>query len=262
MRRPLRSILALAALLVATAPARATDLAAHTAEYDLKLDNAHGGDVTSASGKMSYEVIDACDGWAVRQRLAMRITNAEGQDINMLSDYTTFESKDGLHLRFRMKQTTEQAVTSEVEGEASLEYPGGAGTASYTLPEATTVALPAGTLFPTAHTAEILKAAAAGKKFLALPLFDGTSPTGAQDSSVIINAWGLPAETKFAPLATLPSGRVHIAFFDHGAASQQPDYEVAMRYWDNGVADQLSMDFGDFVMAGQLAKLVIAKPGC
>ena len=68
-----------------------------------------------------YKVLDTCEGWATRQRLQMTITNRDGQDIEMLSDYTTWKSKDGLRLRFRMRQTTETAVTSEVAGEASLE---------------------------------------------------------------------------------------------------------------------------------------------
>jgi hypothetical protein len=35
-----------------------------------------------------------------------------------------------------------------------------------------------------------------------------------------------------------------------------------MRYWANGVADNLSMDFGDFVMAGTLTTFTPMKPAC
>ena len=250
-----------AALLISM-PAQAVELAAHQASYKLSLENARGGDVTSGTGTMTYEVIDACDGWAVRQRLLMKLTNQDGQDIEMVSDYTTFEGKDGLSLRFRMRQTTEQAVTSEVSGNATLTRTGGPGTVTYTLPEGVTKELPAGTVFPTAHTEAFLDAAESGKKFVALPLFDGTGPSGAQDTSVVITGWNQPAETKWAPLASLPSGRVRIAFFDREQGKQQPDYEVSMRYFANGVADALSMDFGDFVMGGKLDTLKIAKPGC
>jgi hypothetical protein len=261
MRRLALSVVAALGLWVQGAGA--VDLAGHTADYKLSLESARGGEITAGNGTMTFEILDACDGWAVRQRLKMVLTNHDGQDINMVSDYTTYESKDGLSLRFRMRQTTDDAVTSEVAGEARLDRPGGKGTATYTLPEPGTKALPEGTLFPTAHTAAILTAAMQGKKFLTLPLFDGTSPTGAQDSSVVINGWeSTPSPTSFAPLAALPSGRVRIAFFDHDVAGQQPDYEVAMRYWSNGVADALSMDFGDFVMSGKLDKLTVPKPGC
>jgi hypothetical protein len=256
----------LAALGFAALPARAADqvppLAAHRAMYALTLQQARGAEVSGASGTMAYEVLDACDGWATRQRLEMTISNRDGQDIQMLSDYTTWESKDGLQMRFRMRQTTETAVTSEVAGEASLERTGGPGQVRYSVPEAATKALPAGTLFPMAHTEAILAAARAGKKFTTLPLFDGTSEKGGQDSSVAIVNWEGPRASKWPDLSALSSGRVHVAFFDRDASSQQPDYEVGMRYWDNGVADDLTMDFGDFVMKGALTQLAILPPGC
>ena len=251
----------LALLASPPAPAAAADLAAHRALYKLTLQSARG-DITAASGTMTYEVLDACDGWAVRQRLAMTLTDRDGQDVQMLSDYTTWESKDGLKLRFRMRETTDQSVTSDIAGDASLDKTGGTGSAHYTTPADTTKPLPAGTLFPMAHTAAILKAALVGKKILALPLFDGTGPDGAQDTSVVIASWSPPEEGKWPALAKLPSGRVRVAFFDREAGTQQPDYEVGMRYWDNGVADDLSMDFGDFVMTGKLSELTVPKPGC
>jgi hypothetical protein len=264
MRIPVLAVMA--ALAIGAAPASAADaptpMAAHRALYELSLDQARGAEVAGATGTMAYEVQDVCDGWATRQRLQMTITNRDGQDIQMLSDYTTWESKDELHMRFRMRQTTDTSVTSEVAGEASFERPGGPGEARYTMPAATTAALPAGTLFPTPHTMAILAAARAGKKFIALPLFDGTSDKGAQDSSVVIMNWTGPKPTKWPELSALPSGQVHVAFFDRGSANQQPDYEVGMRYWDNGIADDLRMDFGDFVMKGALSKLTVLPPGC
>jgi hypothetical protein len=263
MRRPA----AVAAVFVwtlfgALATAGAADLAAHRALYDLKLDTTHGGDVSSAAGTMAYEVQDVCDGWATRQRLQMTITNRDGQDVQMLSDYTTWESKDGLKLQFRMKQTTDQSVTSDVAGNASLKGPGEAGSAVFTSPGADTRPLPAGTLFPMKHTEALLAAAKDGKKFLALPLFDGTTATGPQDSSIVIGHWTTAAQGKWPDLAKLPSGKFHIAFFDREPDKQQPDYEVSMRYWDNGVADDLDMDFGDFVMDGQLTEFKLLPKGC
>ncbi len=261
-------LLGLAGFALLVAPVSyAADLAAHTALYKLSLDSTKG-DVVAASGTMTYEMIDACEGWAVHQHLALSLTNHDGQDVKMVSDYNTYESKDGLLLRFRMHQATEGEAADDVAGEAKLDRPGGPGQVVYALPaDAGTKALPAGTLFPTTHTETILDAAQKKKKFLALPLFDGTSADGGQTSSVVMTGWDkAAAPTKFAPLAALPSGRVRIAFFDKTnddtPESQQPDYEVAMRYYANGVADQMSMDFGDFVVLAKIEKLTIGKPGC
>jgi hypothetical protein len=246
-------------------PGPVAPLAAHRALYTMTLSNdaGHpGGDVVAARGTMGYEVIDACDGWAVRQRLQMTITNADGQDVQMSSDYATWESKDGLKLRFHMKQMTDTAVTSQTDGDATLKSPGGPGEAHYTTPHEQTVPLAAGTLFPMVHTETIIAAARSGKRFLALPLFDGTDENGAEDSSIVILDWKPPFQTKYPALSSLPSTRVRLAFFDKDADATMPNYEVGMRYWENGVADDLKMDFGDFVMDAKMTEFTTLPKRC
>lgn len=236
-------------------------LAAHHALYEMKLDLGHRGDIVAASGNMGYEVIDACEGWTVRQRLRMMVTDNEDHDIEMVSDYSTYESKDGLRFSFHMKQMTEGAITSQTDGTARLTRRGGSGEAHYTSPEDGVKKLPAGTLFPMAHTAAVVAAARDGRRFLTAPLFDGTVDQGAQDSSVAILGWRHPAPSKYPGLASLPSTRVRIAFFDRKPEAITPDYQVGMRYWENGVADDMAMDFGDFTMNARMTefKPVAAK---
>ncbi len=222
------------------------EMAAHRALYDLSLDPSNRGDVIAANGTMGYEVIDACEGWTVRQRLRMMVTDTDGHDIEMVSDYATWEAKNGLSFSFHMKQTTEGAITSQTDGTAKLSRRGGPGEVHYTTPEDVTKALPPGTLFPMAHTAALIAAARDGKKFFTAPLFDGTVDDGAQDSSVAILDWKKPQANKYLDLAGLYSTRVRLAFFDRTPSTVTPDYQVGMRYWENGVADQMQMDFGDF----------------
>jgi len=239
-----------------------TALLAHHALYTLTLASAKGGDVVAARGTMGYEVTDACDGWAVRQRLRMTIRNAEGQDIEMASDYATWEAKNGLKFRYHVRQMTDTAVTSQTDGDATLQKTGGPGEAHYTSPSDTTSVLPAGTLFPMAHTAAIIAAAREKKRFLALPLFDGTDENGVEDSFIVILNWNQPAATKWPVLSALPSTRVRLAFFDHQPTSITPTYEVGMRYWENGVADEMLMDFGDFVMSAKMTEFVPQAHRC
>ena len=241
--------------------ARAVDLAAHRAIYKLTLASSRGG-VTSAGGTMAFEMADACEGWATRQRLQVTAATEAGRNIDIASDYATLEAKDGLSLRFNMRQGSEGRTSIETEGRATLPARGAAGEAVYAAPESMTKPLPAGTLLPNAHTIAILEAARAGKKFLALPLFDGSSAKGAQDTSVVIFGWDKPREAKFAALGKLASARMHIAFFDGGAASTTPNYELGIRYYENGIADDISMDFGDFVMKATLEDLTILPKAC
>lgn len=273
---PTVSRLAAAALLallsVATRPAAAQTTAhvppaAHKALYNLTLESSKG-DIEGARGSMEYEVTDACDGWATRQRLSLTITNRDGQDIQTVSDYATWEAKDGLSMRFRMRQTTDTAVTEQAEGDAKLDATGGEGTIHYTVPDESTMKLPKGTVFPMMHTDAILTAAEAGKKFISLPLFDGTGTKGAQDSSIFILGWGPGGSAPYPAVKDMANGRVRIAFFDRVASGEKskpdgsPDYEVAMKYWANGVADDLHMNFSDFIMQGKLKEFTLQTPHC
>ncbi len=242
--------------------AQAAPLAAHHAVYALSLNTAREQTVTEAHGTMSYDVVDSCSAWTTAQHLVIDLTNKDGQEVHMVSDYATIESKDGVHLEFHSKQVTDQAVTAQLDGTAVLEHSGGRGHADFTSPEKKQVLLPEGTLLPMAHTGALLDAAMSGKKFLSVPLFDGTGTDGAQDTFVTVESWHAATGQKWAALSPLASGRVHIAFFDRGSATETPDYEIGMQYFANGVADNLAMDFEDFAMDGKLQTLDMHPAHC
>ena len=222
------------------------------------------GDTIAASGSMTYQVTDSCANWATQQQLRLRTVTRDGDATDLVSDYATLEGKNGRHLVFDMTQRANGTVTQQVRGEAVMD-PSGGGRIRYTLPHRTIMALPPGTLFPMAHTEAIIRAARSGLKSIAPTLFDGTGPDGAQDTYVTILGWHPPPSQSDEPaLAALGSSRVHVAFFSRSPTAITPDYEAAMRYFDNGVSDQLMMDFGGFTMRGTLRAFTLAKrtPHC
>jgi len=249
-------------------PIEARHLAPHRAAYRLSLSRARDpGSISRADGAMLYELVDACEGWASRQRFTLTLTDRDGTEIETASDYATYESKDGRRLRFTLTQTTQGAVTQRIVGEAEIG-PDGAGTVRYTEPEEKRERLPPGTLLPNLHTIRALNAARSGQRLLVAPLFDGTSADGAQDTTTVLSAWDAPREVAAFPmLSPLGSVRMRIAFFDREAQSQgggatTPSYEVSLRYWENGVADDLLMDFREFVVEGRMATLEPVPGGC
>lgn len=256
------------ALLLAHAPAAlaAEPLASHRAAYRLQLDSARSGsDVQGASGAMFYEAVDQCEGWTVQQRFTLTVTSRAGTSYEMASDYVTWEAKDASRMRFRLRQTTDGAVSQSVAGEVRRSGPGAEGTARYTEPAEDEVTVPAATLFPMAHTEAVIAAARDGKRVFAVPVFDGTVTEGAQDTNAAITGRiepGVGAAARYPALAALPSWRMRIAFFEAGSTTGQPEYEVAMRYFENGVADELKMDFGEFIVAADLTELEILPGGC
>jgi hypothetical protein len=167
-----------------------------------------------------------------------------------------------LSFRFHMVQKSDTAITNQTDGSAHLTRTGGPGDVQYRLPKEAKQDLPAGTLFPMMHTLAIINAARDGKKFLALPLFDGTADDGFEYSSIAVVDWKPPLATAHPILSPLASTRVRIAFFDHGSDAATPTYEVGMRYWENGVADAMLMDFGDFVMNAKLTELTPIPRRC
>ena len=274
-RAPTTALLAAAAAaaLAPLATARAAEpgaeaMAAHRAAYRLTLDRSRDNAIARAEGVMVYEVVDACDGWATRQRFTLVLTDRDGQVVESASDYSTYETKDGRRIRFSLTQTSQGAVSQRVSGEAEVS-PEGSGRARYEDPEQKEEALPPGTLLPMLHTIRSLAAARTGSRMLVSPLFDGTSPDGAQDTTTVISGWqAAQANPRFPALSTLGSARMRVAFFDRGSGvkdgggASAPDYEVGLRYFENGVADDLKMEFGEFSVNGRMEELAILPGGC
>ena len=242
-------------------PASAIELAGHHAVYDLTLGTARDG-VVGATGQMTYNVIDACSAWAVQQRLELAIANARGSVTRSVSDYTTWESKDGRTLRFRLHETTDGRTTTDIAGNAHLTRPGGPGVAVYTRPKPARIPLPSGTIFPMAQNRVIIAASEAGKRIISMPLFDGTGTHGAENSTVALATWGTPSRTNWPGLKTLKSGRVHIGFFSRSPQTMEPMMQIGMRYFSNGVADGITMDFGSFVMHGHIVQFALRPAHC
>lgn len=239
---------------------------AHRAAYRLSLGESRNSGITAVTGAMVFDVQDACEGWATRQRMTMTVTDRDGQDVETVSDYATYEAKDNSRLRFSLTQSTGGAVSQRVAGEAELK-PDGSGVVRYSEPSGKEERLPASTMLPTRHTVLAIETARAGRRLMAGPLFDGTTEEGAQDTTTIILGWTPPSEgePRFPLLAGQGSARMRIAFFQHGnnsGGASAPDYEVGLRYYENGVADELVMDFGEFSVRGELLELQAVPGGC
>ena len=249
------------------APLTARALASHRGIYALTLDRAReNATIVDVSGAMLFEIIDACESWASRQRFTMTLRNREGTELETGSDYATLESMDGRNLRFSLTHMTQGAVKSRVAGQAELTADG-SGVARYSEPEVKELPIPPGTLLPNTHTIAALNAARAGQRLLVAPIFDGTTADGAQQTTTVLSPWQGPQPVPEAPsLSTLGSSRMRIAFFEPDAeqagGASTPSYEVSLRYFENGVADDMIMDFGDFTVRAKLMKLEDAPGGC
>lgn len=253
----------IAAAYVFAAPAYATPhtspdirLTAQRASYELSLAESTGGTTLSASGHMTYTVRDTCTAWSTQQHLDIESMTRDSGAVHLVSDYTTLESKDGRHLAFRTVQKSNNATLQVITGTATLTPTG--GEVQYEKPLRKTLKLPAGTLFPMAHTQALLTAATNGQSGISPLIFDGTATDGAQYTYISVAGWAKPtAPAPFSFLTNLSTTKVHVAFFNPTPQNMLPDYEMGMRYFANGVSDNLDLNFGDFRMSGILHQLTI-----
>ncbi|HQT47090.1 MAG: hypothetical protein B7X08_06535 [Acidocella sp. 20-63-7] len=259
----MKFVLALLAALTTPSLALAAGLTGQSASYDLTLSKVRTHDLTGAVGQMSFDVVDGCTGWGTAQRMTLLIRNTDGSLTKSVADYITWESKDGKTLTFTLRERDNDGKEqTDDAGTATHTGTDGSGIITYTTPAHTPLAMPPGTLFPMQHTEALLAAGREGQKFISPLLFDGTSANGTQATFVAILGHHGPEANAFPALSALSSSDVDIAFFDRKNNDENPDFRTQMRYFADGVATNIVLDFGDFVMTGKLTKLTIPPSPC
>lgn len=223
--------------------------AAHRAIYRMTLASARNSSkIVDVRGGMMFEQADVCDGWTTEQRFDLRFTYVEGEETDMTTNYTTWESKDGLRYRYNVRKLVNGETDEEIRGNARLRFKGGPGEARYLMPDQTAAKLPPGALFPTAHTLTLLNKASRGDVFYNRVVFDGADADGAAEVNAVI-AKPRPFETKID--SPLLKGQtmwpVRMAFFA-ADGSEVPEYEISSRLLGNGVVGGMTIDYGDFVV--------------
>lgn len=240
-------------------------LAPHVALYNLSLGpSKSGSSVVDLRGRLAIEVSDLCDGFAVSQRIRMDVVNTEGGEVTTDFSLTGWEGRDGLRYRFSLTNDTGGRRVEEYVGQARLGGRGKGGKATLERPPGMTVDLPPGTIFPTEHLALVVSKAKAGQSIVAAKVFDGAGEDGLYDVNGVITP-AAAAENKgpVAAIKGLRAWRVRMAYFPMAKAADQPEYEVGFRLFENGVSDQLLIDYGDFAMKGELVRLDLSpKPSC
>lgn len=237
----------------------------HRALYHLTLQRAkQGSNINNVDGRMMYAWSDACDAWTIEQRLDLNFQYDGGGTQRAKTSMATWEAKDSTLFRFNVKRETDGHEVEAFRGRALLARNG--GEASYQDPDAHNVALQAGTIFPSTHTLELLRAAQAGQRLVTHEVFDGGDAAGLNHISAFISNAVDTVAPKDAPHAALRQGKtwpVRLAFFAPDNQTGTPDYEMTMMLLENGIATALTIDYGDFVVDATLETLEpLPQPTC
>lgn len=270
-----RSLLtiAVASLALAAATGARADalLAPHRAIYELKLRETRGsGNVDQVRGRIVYEFTgDRCDGYALSFRQVTEIGNGEGE--TNVSDLRAATWEDGAakSFRFTAQNYLNQALDKDTDGRAER----GAEQLKVTLQKPTKDVkdFDERTLFPTEHLRKIIEAAERGDSLLEASVYDGSeSGDKSYDTLAVIGRemTGEPANledaAKTPELAASKRWPVTVSYFEkgkrEGGGEQTPIYSMSFDLYANGVSRAMKIDYGDFVLDGELKELTFLKP--
>jgi len=263
-----RSPLAAAVVAGSTSVALASPapgLAPHRAVYDLQLkDASKRSGIAGMYGRMVYEFNGSpCEGYTVSFRFVTQVSTGEE---TRLTDQqtTTYEDLKNGSFRFLTRSFTDEKLDKEVRGSAH-ESEGGVSV-DLSSPEKRQVEL-AESRFPTEHMIEVIERAKKGDRFFESRIFDG-SDSG--DKTLITTtvvgkrempAAGDPDADRAGSFSAQAFWPVSIAYYDdvNDGGDALPVYRMSFKLYENGITRDLTMDYGEFVISGKLARLEMFK---
>lgn len=248
----------------AEAPVAPLPLAAHRAVYDLSLVKATGAKAPShARGRIAFDFSgSACDGYVQNFRQMTELQPPEGSAKVSDMRSATFEAGDGADYRFKIETTVDNARAEEIDGKAR-KTKDAAIAVDLLKPKKQRLDFTGRTLFPTEHLRSIIDAARGGEKILEARVYDGTGDgEKAFDTMTVIGAKATAAAPeKAAQSAELKEIRrwpVSVSYFEIGKKDGQPIYILSFDLYENGVSRALKLDYGDFVLKGEMTELTIS----
>ncbi|HEY5226832.1 MAG TPA: cell envelope integrity EipB family protein [Methylovirgula sp.] len=244
-------------------------LASHRAVYDLTLLKSTGSkSPTYARGRIAFDFSgSSCEGYTQTFRQLTELQPAEGP--TRISDMrsTTFEDAAGKSFAFKMQTRVDNEPTDEVDGRAQRILVGPVAVA-LAKPKRESLGVDRSVLFPTEHLKYIIAAAKSGQHILEEKVYDG-SETGEKifQTTTFIGApaTNSPGESavRIPLLKDMRRWPVTISYFDMSRKDELPNYILSFDLYENGISRALRLDYGDFVLAGQMTSLeLLPTPAC
>lgn len=240
--------------------AQAVELLPHRAVYELSLlDQAGRGGMTDVYGGLFMEWRESCEGWLNRQQLAFVAEVADGPNVSYDVRFSSLETPGDGAMRFFVRSFDDGKLVDDFKGEASMAADG--GRAVYEQPEGLEVALPAGTLFPSAHMRHLIESAERGDLMMSNEVFDGSGPDALNMISAVIGE--AAPQTGRPAVQGRKSWPVSLAYFSIPPVNDLPDSEVSFFMTERGVLFDIKLDYGDFALSGKLKKIdLLEDPEC
>lgn len=252
-------------VVLAGSPAEAATVAAHRAIYDLRLVKAGGGaSLSGAEGRLAFEVQGStCEGWTVSFRMVNQFRPSEGNLRTVDTQSTSFESGDALDMRYNQKEFIDRKLQRESKIKVTRAAKEAEGAGEMAGEGENSFQVPAGAVFPVQHQIRLMDKAEAGETRDTSIVYDGSDGKTSYRAITFIGKrkdagtnTRDKANKEAAALAAIPSWPVSISYYPAtGSGEETPAYQVGFDLYENGIATGLVLDYGEFVLGGELAKL-------
>jgi hypothetical protein len=254
---------------IPSAQAGAIALAPHRAVYDLKLLRAPGKrQVEAVRGRILYDFSGSpCEGYVLQFRQVSELDSGEGKVA--LSDLraSTWEEGEAKVFRFNSTNYLNQKPVESADGHADRDAEG--VTVQLGKPELKSFKISPDTVFPAEHMRRIIEAAQAGKTILEFPVYDGSENGQKVFDTLTVIGHPIPPDQKkptdaaagYPALANMTRWPVTISYFDRSTpgGEQTPVYAIGFEMFENGISRALSLDYGDFIVAGEMSQLELKE---
>ncbi len=226
-------------------PSQAIELMPHQAIYRMTLaGSASNSGIAGAEGAMMYKFEEACDAWTSETNVYLKLLYTEGEEMETTWSFVSWEAKDGLKYRFRVRQSRDGTPVENIQGKVIRNKDNGPARAKFAHPEGTVIELPDGTMFPTRHLQALIKQGEKGTLTYARTVFDGASLDNPYNINALITSGGNRKSGKGGETFR----HVRMAFFPLASRKEFPDFELGIDYRANGIAEYIVQDFGDFTL--------------
>ncbi len=243
----------------ASAQSGAAGLLSHRAVYGLsKHIGSPSSDIAGVNGRLEITFEVACDGWRMEQYIGFRLYHSDGPGFEHVAHLSGWESTNGADFWFSTRSYQDRELAEELGGVARLDEPGARGESRFAKPDKQVVPLPAGTIFPAKHLAELIATAKAGKQHLTRTVFDGSTLDSPYEITAFIGAErnrGDENTPRF--VSEKRSWSFRLAYFKQAAIQPSPEFELSAILYENGVAGDMIYDYGDFSIDVTLRELEI-----
>jgi len=260
----LKTPLLTVALLLAVAPAQASNIAPHRAVYDLTLMRADSrASVSSVEGRLAFEIQGSnCEGWTISFRMATKYSPSEGEASLIDTQSISYEGPGALDFRHQTKEAINGKVKEDNRikvSRASIDSEG-EGEVDNAASEAFTIA--PGTILPMQHQLKLMALGEAGGGRDASTIYDGSDGAKTFRAISFVGRAKLPGSIErdaenpeAAPLAGLAAWPMTVSYFPGKNGEETPDYQISFDMYENGVATGLVLDYGAFALSGTLTNL-------